>query len=91
MVSGEEHATLLCAYRLTRAVGSERFVSQRLCEAFGESRRKVALCKIGIRQLPLLSGRCSIFVVTCQRDELLETIVGGQDSRADVEVVGDET
>jgi hypothetical protein len=31
------------------------------------------------------------FVVTCLRNELLETVIGGQDRGADVEVVGDES
>ncbi len=86
----QKRDTLLRAYNLTRAVGREGVVTQRLCEVSGIRRRQVAFCKAGICQSFVLLGRKRIFVVPCQRYELPETIIGGQDSRACVEVVGDE-
>jgi hypothetical protein len=73
------------------AVGSEPVVSQRLCEASGKRGRQEALSKAGICQSFVLLGRCDIFVVPYQRNKLPETIIGGQDGRAGVEVVGDES
>jgi hypothetical protein len=90
LVWGQKRDTLLRAYNLTRAVGREGVVTQRLCEAPGIRRRQAAFCKAGICQSFVLLGRKRIFVVPCQRYELPETIIGGQDGRACVEVVGDE-
>src|SRR5664280_1354418 len=90
LVCSQKRDTLLRAYNLTRAVGREGVVTQRLCEVSGIRRRQVAFCKAGICQSFVLLGRKRIFVVPCQRYELPETIIGGQDSRACVEVVGDE-
>src|ERR1035437_8122885 len=82
LVCSQKRDTLLRAYNLTRAVGREGVVTQRLCEVSGIRRRQVAFCKAGICQSFVLLGRKRIFVVPCQRYELPETIIGGQDSRA---------
>src|SRR5664279_2656442 len=64
LVCSEKRDTLLRAYNLTRAVGREGVVTQRLCEVSGIRRRQVAFCKAGICQSFVLLGRKRIFVVS---------------------------